>query len=120
VVISFIQGFLPTVLLALLFMLVPLVLRILARLEGIPQKTGMELSLMDRFFLFQVIVCGHFTYQPSISKIKSERLPGCHPLVWNHRIFTWASEQPDISSDTTSPEFTEIIYILSHVRVHLS
>ena len=60
VVISFIQGFLPTVLLALLFMLVPIVLRILARMEGIPQKTGVELSLMDRFFLFQVIVRGHY------------------------------------------------------------
>jgi hypothetical protein len=61
VVVSFIQGFLPTVLLALLFMLVPIVLRKLARLEGIPQKTGVELSLMDRFFLFQVIVRGHYT-----------------------------------------------------------
>jgi calcium permeable stress-gated cation channel len=57
VVVSLIQGFLPSVLLALLFMLVPIFLRILARLEGIPQKTGVELSLMDRFFLFQVIVC---------------------------------------------------------------
>ena len=37
-------------------MLVPIVLRILARLEGIPQRTAVELSLMDRFFLFQVIV----------------------------------------------------------------
>ena len=37
-------------------MLVPIVMRILARLEGIPQKTSVELSLMDRFFLFQVIV----------------------------------------------------------------
>ncbi|KAI0289410.1 hypothetical protein B0F90DRAFT_1812537 [Multifurca ochricompacta] len=55
VVVSFIQGFLPSVLLAVLFMLVPIVLRILARLEGIPQRTGVELSLMDRFFLFQVI-----------------------------------------------------------------
>ena len=61
VVISLIQGFLPSVLLALLFMLVPIVLRILARLEGIPQKTGVELSLMDRFFLFQVIVCVNYT-----------------------------------------------------------
>ena len=60
-VVSLIQGFLPTVLLALLFMLVPIVLRILARLEGIPQKTGVELSLMDRFFLFQVIVRGQYT-----------------------------------------------------------
>lgn len=60
-VISFIQGFLPTVLLALLLMLVPIFLRILARLEGIPQKTGVELSLMNRFFIFQVIVRGHGT-----------------------------------------------------------
>ena len=37
-------------------MLVPIVLRILARMEGIPQRTGVELSLMDRFFLFQVFV----------------------------------------------------------------
>lgn len=28
----------------------------LARFEGIPQKTSVELSLMDRFFIFQVIV----------------------------------------------------------------
>ena len=31
-------------------------MRIMARLEGIPQKTGVELSLMDRFFMFEVIV----------------------------------------------------------------
>ncbi len=31
-------------------------MRALARFEGIPQMTGVELSLMDRFFLFQVIV----------------------------------------------------------------
>lgn len=61
IVVNLIQGFLPTVLLALLFMLVPIVMRIFARLEGIPQKTGVELSLMDRFFIFQVIVCGHGT-----------------------------------------------------------
>jgi len=39
----------------ILFMLVPIILRILARLQGIPQKTGVELTLMDRFFMFQVI-----------------------------------------------------------------
>ena len=60
-VISFIQGFLPSVLLALLLLLVPIFLRIFARLEGIPQKTGVELSLMNRFFIFQVIVCAHGT-----------------------------------------------------------
>lgn len=36
-------------------MLLPIVLRLLARFEGIPKKTGLELSLMTRYFIFQVI-----------------------------------------------------------------
>jgi hypothetical protein len=82
VVISIIQGFLPAVLLAVLFMLVPIVLRILARLEGIPQRTGVELSLMDRFFLFQVIVrASHVVPREALLINMSERLFGCHSLV---------------------------------------
>lgn len=30
--------------------------RLLALFEGIPKKTGLEISLMSRFFIFQVIV----------------------------------------------------------------
>jgi len=55
-VVGIISGILPPVLLALLFILLPIVLRLLARFEGIPMRTGVELSLMDRFFLFEVIV----------------------------------------------------------------
>jgi hypothetical protein len=73
-------------------MLVPIILRILARLEGIPQKTGVELSLMDRFFLFQVIVRGHCTVICQFSNVKSERFPGRHLLFWNHRISTWVGQ----------------------------
>jgi hypothetical protein len=50
-----IQGILPPVLLAVLMMLLPIVLRLLAKFEGIPKKTGLELSLMTRYFIFQVI-----------------------------------------------------------------
>ncbi|WVN89028.1 uncharacterized protein L203_104244 [Cryptococcus depauperatus CBS 7841] len=50
-----ISGVLPPVLLALLLQLVPFILRQLASLEGIPSKTGVELNLMTRFFLFLVI-----------------------------------------------------------------
>jgi len=50
------QGILPPVLLAVLMMLLPIVLRKFAQFEGIPKKTGLELSLMTRFFLFQVVV----------------------------------------------------------------
>ena len=56
VVIGLIQGFLSTFLLLILVMLLPIMMRKMARLEGIPQKTGVELILMDRFFVFLVIV----------------------------------------------------------------
>jgi len=56
VIVNLVQGFGSVVLLAILFMVVPIILRMLARLEGIPTKVGVELSLMDRFFLFQVFV----------------------------------------------------------------
>ena len=55
-VVGIIGGILPPVLLAVLMMLLPIVLRLLARFEGIPMRTGLELSLMTRFFIFQVIV----------------------------------------------------------------
>ena len=50
-----IGGVLPPVLLAILMALLPIVLRLLARFEGIPKHTGIELSLMTRYFLFQVV-----------------------------------------------------------------
>ncbi|GAA5909988.1 hypothetical protein JCM8208_006407 [Rhodotorula glutinis] len=50
-----IQGSLPPIALAVLFLLLPIVLRLFARFEGIPLRTGIELSLMTRYFLFQVI-----------------------------------------------------------------
>ncbi|KAF5310540.1 hypothetical protein D9619_007845 [Psilocybe cf. subviscida] len=55
IVIGIISGILPPVLLAVLMMLLPIVLRLLARFEGIPKYTGLELSLMTRFFIFQVV-----------------------------------------------------------------
>ncbi|KAF8637889.1 hypothetical protein AX17_002512 [Amanita inopinata Kibby_2008] len=55
VVVGIISGILPPVLLAVLMMLLPIVLRLLAQFEGIPQRTGLELSLMTRFFIFQVL-----------------------------------------------------------------
>ncbi len=56
VVVGIISGILPPVLLAVLMMFLPIVLRMLARFEGMPTKTAVELSLMSRYFLFQVLV----------------------------------------------------------------
>ncbi|OJA10645.1 hypothetical protein AZE42_04527 [Rhizopogon vesiculosus] len=55
IVVGIIQGILPPVLLAVLMMLLPIVLRLLGRFEGIPTYTGLELSLMTRYFIFQVV-----------------------------------------------------------------
>ncbi|KAL0068238.1 phosphate metabolism protein 7 [Marasmius tenuissimus] len=54
-VVGIISGILPPVGLAILFMLLPIVLRMLATFEGIPKRSGVELSLMTRFFIFQVL-----------------------------------------------------------------
>lgn len=50
-----IQGALPPIALAVLFILLPIILRLFARFEGIPLKTGIELSLMTRYMIFMVI-----------------------------------------------------------------
>ncbi|GAA5899410.1 hypothetical protein JCM6882_009110 [Rhodosporidiobolus microsporus] len=50
-----IQGALPPAALAVLFILLPIILRLFARFEGIPLRTGIELSLMTRYFIFLVI-----------------------------------------------------------------
>ncbi|KAJ7359243.1 hypothetical protein DFH08DRAFT_769128 [Mycena albidolilacea] len=55
VVTGIVSGILPPVLLAVLMMLLPIILRQFAVFEGIPKRTGVELSLMTRFFLFQVV-----------------------------------------------------------------
>ncbi|EJD51160.1 DUF221-domain-containing protein [Auricularia subglabra TFB-10046 SS5] len=55
VVVGILSGVLPPVGLAILMMLLPIVLRLLARFEGIPRRTGIELSLMSRYFIFQVV-----------------------------------------------------------------
>ncbi|QRW10341.1 tranport-associated late exocytosis protein [Ceratobasidium sp. AG-Ba] len=55
VVVGIISGVLPPVGLAILMMLLPIVLRLFARFEGIPRRTGLELSLMTRYFIFLVV-----------------------------------------------------------------
>lgn len=49
------QGVLPPVMLAVLLMILPMFFRFLARFEGIPLHSRVELSLMSRYFLFLVI-----------------------------------------------------------------
>jgi hypothetical protein len=77
-------------------------MRILGRLEGIPQKTSVELSLMDRYFLFQVIVRTSCTLLDRIAhKSTSGRLSGRRIFVWCYRGFTQSSEPPDRGAVTS-------------------
>jgi hypothetical protein len=100
-VFGIIAGLLPPILLAVLMMLLPIILRLLARFEGIPRKTGIELSLMTRFFIFQVIhgflivtlSGGLFSALPdllkdptSIPTILAKNLPGASTFFMTYAI----------------------------------
>jgi hypothetical protein len=50
-----IKGVLPPALLAVLFMLLPIVLRLMVKMQGEVRKSDIELKLFSRFWLFQVI-----------------------------------------------------------------
>ncbi|KAH7108378.1 DUF221-domain-containing protein [Auriculariales sp. MPI-PUGE-AT-0066] len=50
-----IQGILPPVALAILFMLLPIFLRTLIKLQGEPRHSTVERKLWNRFWLFQII-----------------------------------------------------------------
>lgn len=116
VVISIVQGFASSVLLVVLFMLVPIIMRILARMEGIPQKTGVELSLMDRYFMFQVIVRGLVLFLiKSLTKM-SARLSCCHIFVRYYRVFT-RPEKSVRGAVKAGSESTKIFHVLPDVSV---
>ncbi|KAI0092654.1 DUF221-domain-containing protein [Irpex rosettiformis] len=55
VVVGIISGILPPALLAVLMLLLPIVLSMLSKYEGTPTRTAVELSLMSKYFVFQVV-----------------------------------------------------------------
>lgn len=85
VVVGIISGILPPVALAILMMLLPIILRLLARFEGIPRFTGLELSLMTRYFIFQVIVSLRFILPFLVLTFGTARFLGRDALVWSYR-----------------------------------
>ncbi|PLW13499.1 hypothetical protein PCANC_15599 [Puccinia coronata f. sp. avenae] len=50
-----VQGILPPVLLALIFLILPMLLRLIGRYSGVPRISEIELILMTRYYLFLVI-----------------------------------------------------------------
>ncbi|KAI8343927.1 hypothetical protein BC941DRAFT_464168 [Chlamydoabsidia padenii] len=53
--VGIIQGILPAVALAILISLVPIIFARLSKLEGIPQKSFIDLSVLHKFFFFQFV-----------------------------------------------------------------
>ncbi|KNF06712.1 hypothetical protein PSTG_00028 [Puccinia striiformis f. sp. tritici PST-78] len=50
-----IQGILPPVLLALIFLILPMLLRLIGRYSGVPRVSEIELILMTRYYIFLVV-----------------------------------------------------------------
>lgn len=53
--VGIIQGILPAVALAILIALVPIIFTVLSTMEGIPQQSFVQLSVLHKFFFFQLI-----------------------------------------------------------------
>ncbi|KAI7904575.1 uncharacterized protein BX663DRAFT_530119 [Cokeromyces recurvatus] len=53
--VGIIQGILPAVFLSILISLVPIIFTILSKNEGIPQRSFVQLSLLHKFFFFQLV-----------------------------------------------------------------
>jgi hypothetical protein len=65
--VGIIQGILPAVALAILISLVPIIFAMLSKLEGIPQKSFIDLSVLHKYFFFQVSrepIRGHVELTP--------------------------------------------------------
>jgi calcium permeable stress-gated cation channel len=96
-----ISGFLPPVSLAILMLLLPIILRLLAQFEGIPSRTGVELALMHRFFSFQGHFCCRYVILDQITDFVFE-----HVVIHSFLIVTLSSgiiaALPDLVKDPTN------------------
>lgn len=116
-IIGIIQGILPAVLLAVLNMLLPIVLRLFGRFQGIPTRTGLELSLMTRFFIFQVIVCICSPCNTRTSLLFLLALVlNCHFEFWDYRCAPCAPEKPKLGGVFVGLLPPSGIYLFPHVR----
>lgn len=124
--IPLLQGILPPVLLAVLMMLLPIVLRLLARFEGIPKYTGLELSLMTRFFIFQVIVniiisFYIFLYYDALILMKHRHSSALfldrHACIWDRGFTETADQQPYIYTINIGAELAPGVDFLPDVCI---
>lgn len=96
-IVGIISGILPPVALAILMMLLPIILRLLSKLEGTATRTGVELSLMTRYFLFQVLVSSpsRVIYTERIlTTTNIALLPHRNSFIRNHRYSPTTCAQP--------------------------
>ena len=96
-------------------MLLPIVLRLFARFEGIPQKTGVELSLMTRFFIFQVVVSTFLGSDLTTSQVAVAFVPYRDLVIRHYGLDYDHLEQPHFGCVITRIEFAFGFYFLFNV-----
>lgn len=96
-------------------MLLPIVLRLFAKFEGIPQKTGVELSLMTRFFIFQVVVSMLLDNNFTASQVPVAFVPYRDLVFWHYGLNYEHFEQSDVGCIVARIKFAFGFYFLFDV-----
>ena len=96
-------------------------LRLLARFEGIPKYTGLELSLMTRYFVFLVVVSLFAPSTPRQLKCETglELFHNCHPLFGNPFFHRSILAESGIHTDYPCTKFTASFDIFLDVSSRL-
>ncbi|CAK5261869.1 unnamed protein product [Mycena citricolor] len=121
VVVGILSGILPPVLLAVLMMLLPIVLRQFAVMEGMPKRTAVELSLMTRYFIFQVVCTSRYILLQGLSGTAGGFLQIVPLIVYYVKLFLLGSTPRsvydikygarNVAWGTTFPGITLIVVI---------
>jgi hypothetical protein len=75
VVKAFLQGFLPTLALMVFLIILPMLLNSISRFEGITSYSGIDIKLVEKFFLFQVGAIKHVSFTHSLPFLYSFFVP---------------------------------------------
>lgn len=91
----------------------------LARYEGIPRKTGIELSLMTRYAIFLIFVCltgqrGRYRVWPD-TFATSEFVLDCNPVFRALRFYSGHREQPCIRRHDSCPKYASSFDFLHYI-----
>ncbi|KDN38253.1 hypothetical protein RSAG8_09652, partial [Rhizoctonia solani AG-8 WAC10335] len=109
--VGIISGILPPVPLAGLMMLLPIILRLLTRFEGVPGFTGLELSLMTRSCIFQV-AASNYQSLPELIGRSSAPVPYRLHVFRKYSGVATPCVEPDEHTDDSGGKSARDLYLL--------